>query len=111
MTSNCENNTVISIENSFHQNASLKRAVLAATTPLGQFSSQHGLKIGHYNIRSLHKKFSELYDLVKLFDILCVSESWLLDGYSDHKLFVPGYKFFRYDRVVDKVGGGLLIYI
>ena len=48
---------------------------------------------------------------MRLFDILCVSESWLIESYPDNKLVIPGYKFFRYDRVVDKVGGGLLIYV
>ena len=81
------------------------------TTRPGDFTSFKGLKIGHYNIRSLNLKFSELYDLVRLFDILCVSESWLTEGYSSKKLYVPGYKVFRFDRVLVKVGGGLLIYV
>ena len=81
------------------------------TTHPSDFVKFKGLKIGHYNIRSLHHKFSHFYDLVKMYDILCVSESWTTDAYPDNKLRVPGYQFYRYDRVVDKVGGGLLIYV
>ena len=81
------------------------------TTAPQAFAKLKGLKIGHYNIRSVHYKFSELYDLVKLYDILCISESWLTEGYSDNKLYVPGYIFFRSDRRVEKAGGGLLLYI
>ena len=60
-----------------------------------------GLKIGHYNIRSQKRKFSQMSDLVALFDIMCISESWLLDGFPDHKFYVSGYQFFRLDRIVD----------
>ena len=81
------------------------------TTAPQAFAKLKGLKIGHYNIRSVHYKFSLLYYLVRLYDILCVSESWLAEGYSDHKLHIPGYAFFRSDRLVDKTGGGLLLYV
>ena len=72
----------------------------------------HGLKIGHYNIRSMtsQKKFDSLYDMVKLFDIFCVSESWLTDSYPSNKLQIPNSTSYRLDRVADKVGGGLLLY-
>ena len=86
------------------------RQNLKCTDP-GTFSSFKGLKLGHYNIRSMHLKFIELIDLVKLFDILCVSESWLIESYPNTKIQVFGYTTFRYDRVVNKVGGGLLIYV
>ena len=79
------------------------------TTSPAAFSKLKGLKIGHYNIRSVHYKFSELYELVKNFDILCISESWLTEGYSDHKLYIPGYIFYRQDRVIDKNGGSILL--
>ena len=48
---------------------------------------------------------------MKVMIILCVSESWLTTAYPSSKLYIPGYKLFRHDRVVDKVGGGLLVYV
>ena len=72
-----------------------------------------GMKIGQYNIRSMvaQKKFEAITDLVPLFDIFCVSESWLVNPYPDNKIIVKHYQTFRLDRVVDKTGGGLLIYV
>ena len=45
------------------------------------------------------------------FDIMCISETWLLEAYPSHKLYIPGYQFFGRDRLVDKTGGGLSFYI
>ena len=81
------------------------------STTVPDLISMKGLKIGHYNIRSQKHKFSQMSDLVKLFDIMCISETWLLEAYPDNKLLVPGYKFFRRDRLIEKAGGGLLFYI
>ena len=70
-----------------------------------------GLKIGHVNIRSMFLKMTGLSDLVALFDIMCVSESWLTKDMPDNKVYIQDYQLFRLDRVVEKVGGGLVIYI
>ena len=45
-----------------------------------------------------------------MFDIFCVSESWLTDTYPSNKLQIPNYTSYRLDRVAEKVGGGLLMY-
>ena len=87
------------------------RQNLKCTDP-GTFSSFKGLKLGHYNIRSMttQKKFEYITDLVNLFDIFCVSESWLTKDYPDNKILIRDHKAFRSDRLTDKVGGGLVIY-
>ena len=66
-----------------------------------------GMKIGHHNIRSMvaQKKFEVITDLVPLFDIFCVTESWLVEPYPDNKIIVGQYQTYRLDRVVDKTGG------
>ena len=74
------------------------------TASITDLINMKGLKIGHYNIRSQKHKFSQMTDLVKLFDIMCISETWLLEAYPDTKLYVPGYQFFRRDRLVHKAG-------
>ena len=42
---------------------------------------------------------------------MCVTESWLNSSLPDSKVYIEDYNLFRLDRVIDKVGGGLICYI
>ena len=78
---------------------------------INEFMKMKGLKIGQMNIRSMLLKMTGLSRLVKLFDIMCVTESWLTDNLPDSKIYIEDYQLFRLDRQVEKVSGGLVCYV
>ena len=53
------------------------------------FMNMKGFKLGHVNIRSMLLKMVGLTKLVQLFDIICVSESWLTDSLPNSKVYIP----------------------
>ena len=74
-----------------------------------------GLRICHWNIRSLNNdKFEQikliLYDPETQLDILMLTETWLNWTHSDSEYNIPGYRLERKDRQ-GKTGGGVLAYI
>ena len=78
---------------------------------LKDFMTMKGFKLGHVNIRSMLLKMVGLTKLVKLFDIMCVSESWLNSNLPNSKVYIPDYQIIRLDRQVVKTGGGLICYV
>ena len=70
-----------------------------------------GVKIEHLNIRSLLKKIDENKILIhqNSFDILAISETWLLDKIPNELVNIPCFNVYRKDRLSH--GGGVLIYI
>ena len=44
-------------------------------------------------------------------DVIGVTESWANSSILDSELSLPGYDLVRHDRLVDRVGGGVLLYI
>ena len=80
-------------------------------TRVSDFMSMKGFKLGHVNIRSMLLKMTGVSKMVPLFDVFCVSESWLTDKLPDSKVHVQNYQTLRLDRVIDKTGGGLICYI
>ena len=77
-----------------------------------------GFKIVHLNCRSIYNKITQLSLLTENIDLLCLTETWLHDMYTDVMVTIPGKKCFRWDRSnghcngVDKVrGGGLACYV
>ena len=73
------------------------------------------LSILHVNARSLlsDTKFEEfktmLFRTGKIWDMICVSETWLQNG-TEHMRCLNGYKCFFENRL-DQTGGGVAIYI
>ena len=69
----------------------------------------------HVNARSLlsDTKFEEfkimLFRTGKIWDIICVSETWLQNG-TEHRRCLDGYKCF-FEHRLDQIGGGVAIYI
>lgn len=81
--------------------------------------SQKGLKIVHWNVRSLMQNFDEFDEslLDGSLDVILCSETWLHDKISDSLISNSRYNCTRLDRQVKrpsgvpKVGGGLCIFI
>lgn len=72
-----------------------------------------GKKIIYWNARSLLANFN-LFELdVKNsnFLALCISETWLNTSLPNSLIAISGYNIIRLDRVINKRGGGLLLYI
>ena len=75
------------------------------------------MKIAHLNCRSLLPSLNSIKQLLETydFDIMTLSETWLKNIVYDKFLTIPGYTFFRKNRVIKvggkESGGGLLIYI
>lgn len=71
-----------------------------------------GLKIGHYNIRSLYPKLDsfKLWIDESRFDCLTISETWLNPLITNAMLDLDGYELYRLDRSnsAKTRGGGLL---
>ena len=77
-----------------------------------------GFKIVHLNCRSLYAKLTQLELLYADVDVLCLTETWLHDSYSDNILFIEGKELYRWDRsngllngVTKSRGGGLACYL
>ena len=62
--------------------------------------NQPGLKIGHFNIRSLPKHLDEFRILIQdnPFDVMCLLETWLNSKWSDLELLIDGYNIIRSDQ-------------
>lgn len=73
------------------------------------------INIYYQNVRGLRTKTAVFYRNVCInnFDIVCLTETWLLDGISDSELFDDRYLVWRRDRdythTSQIMGGGVLI--
>ena len=67
----------------------------------------------HFNCRSLPSNYNKLKDSIKAldfqFDVIALSETWLIDNDSDC-FNIDGYKMFNCPRT-NKSGGGVSLYI
>ena len=77
-----------------------------------------GFKLVHLNCRSLYSKLNQIGLLFGHVDILCLTETWLHEVYSDALLNIAGMKLFRWDRsnginngVTKSRGDGLACYV
>ena len=77
-----------------------------------------GMKICHVNTRSLYRKINQLSILFDDFDLLCCTETWLDNRFSDSMVNLPGKTIFRCDRRNNvnyydsrPTAGGVCIYI
>ena len=77
-----------------------------------------GFKIVHLNCRSLYAKLTQIELLFANTDVLCLTETWLHEHYSDDIVSMQGKKLYRWDRSngrpngVNKArGGGLACYL
>ncbi len=82
---------------------------------LRQLSVLHGITIAHLNINRLSNKVDQLKLLLELsdIDIMCISETFLVDTFDDDELAIPGYDIYRCDRADFSVrgsGGGVCVY-
>ena len=75
------------------------------------------IKILHVNIRSLNRNFENLLSLLEetknIFDILCLTETWItINGLKNSSNFnLPHFKLISQDRQTNKRGGGIFIYV
>lgn len=75
-------------------------------------NSSQNLSIAHLNVRSLLGDYDDFLDFFQsnLYNIFCVTETWLQDCLVVPN--IPGYSFFRVDRVRNKGrGGGVGIFV
>lgn len=77
--------------------------------------SNKGLRVFHWNVRSLNNtKYEEIRTLVEndesQLDVLTITEWWLDDTVADSEIYIPGDKIERKDKN-RKVAGGVLMYI
>ena len=74
-----------------------------------------GLKIAHININRLVHKIGGIKELFSIysFDILAVTETWLVPDIDTDEICVPGYSTVRRDRqsLSKSCGGGTLIFV
>ena len=84
---------------------------------IDELSAVKGLKMVHWNVRSMPKKIDQMRALVadSPIDILTISESWLKPHLHTNLISISGFDVFRQDRSTKpkskKRGGGLLTYI
>ncbi|XP_058976986.1 uncharacterized protein LOC131801906 [Musca domestica] len=74
------------------------------------------LNVAHINCRSIRPvtKLDELKNLLgnnNTFDILAVTETWLVPDILNSAVSIPGYYFCRGDREIPGRGGGVGIYL
>jgi len=76
-------------------------------------STNKHIRICHVNCQSLTYHLDEfrLFFGRNHFDVICISESWLLPSISDNFIALPGYNIIRCDRTGDKRGGGVALYV
>lgn len=69
------------------------------------------ITFGHINVRSLTAHFIEFKNcvLLKKFDVLAVSETWLTNFITDKDIGIDGYNVIRRDR--NGNGGGVAFYV
>ena len=71
------------------------------------------LSIIHLNCRSLPSNYNKLKDCINAldfqFDVIALSETWLIDNDTD-SFNIDGYKMFTCSRT-NKSGGGVALYI
>ena len=79
-----------------------------------------GLKLVHWNVRSVLKKIDQMRTLLSdsTIDVITVSESWLKSHLHSNLVSIQGFEVFRQDRRGDsqktkskKRGGGLLTFV
>lgn len=70
-----------------------------------------GFKIVHINAQSLNNKVDEFKIVFENsdVDVICVSETWLVESTPDSIICPNGYKIFRADR--GSLGGGVAIFV
>ena len=83
------------------------------TNLLSQRKESANFSIIHFNCRSLPSNYNKLkYSITALdiqFDVIALSETWLIDNDSD-RFNIDGYKMFTCSRT-NKSGGGVALYI
>lgn len=71
----------------------------------------HLISLANVNVRSLLPSFASFSLLVAdNYDIICVTETWLNINIPSEIVSLPGYNFYRKDRV-NRVGGGVGVYV
>lgn len=75
--------------------------------------SRDNLKCFYINARSIVNKIDQfevwIHELNP--DIIGITESWAGSHILDSELAIEGYDLFRKDRSVDRMGGGVLLYV
>ena len=59
-----------------------------------------GMSIYHVNTRSLFSKLSQMEIIFSEADVLCCTETWLDNRFSNDLVSLPGKSIFRCDRRV-----------
>ena len=80
--------------------------------------SDKGMKYVHVNTRSIFNKLSQIELLYSDVDVLCCTETWLDNSFSDNMVSLPGKCIFRCDRKNNVIGyndrptaGGVCIFL
>ena len=71
-----------------------------------------GFKIAHLNVNRLVNKLDHVNEFVykHSFDVLTLSETWLVPNIMDKEITIPGYSLVRKDRhsLTKSCGGGVI---
>lgn len=68
------------------------------------------ISLFHLNIQSIYNKLDIINGNLYDFDILCFTETWLNQSFSDDQIVLNGFqKPYRCDRV-GRIGGGVIVY-
>ena len=74
-----------------------------------------GFKIAHLNVNRLVNKLDHVKEFVykHSFDILTLSETWLVPNIMDNEIRIPGYSLVCKDRqsLTKSCGGGVIIFV
>ena len=76
-------------------------------------TQRNNLKCLYLNARSIINKFHLFEAWINSIkpDVIGVTETWANEDILDSELSLDGYDIFRRDRPVDRVGGGVLLYV
>ena len=94
---------------------------MAVTNTIHSLNDLKGIKLLHWNVRSIIRKIDQIKILLddSPIDIITISESWLKPHLHSRLLAIDGFQMYRQDRKVKsrtrtrtgKRGGGLLTYV
>ena len=90
---------------------------MEVTYDLDDLGREKGIKLVHWNVRSILKKIDQIRTILvdSPIDIITVSETWLRRHLNTKLVTIEGFETFRQDRTSKskskKRGGGLLTYV
>ena len=70
----------------------------------------NNFSVVHYNVQSLSNRHDILETELRIFNVICLSETWLNARITDDEIAMSGFKLYRRDRTGD-THGGVCVYV